>query len=101
MIHYDYATITQALHELRRAGYIIDFNLPENVKRFETGEYNSDDFTVTRVYRYEGESDPGDESIVYALESNQGIKGTLVSGFGISSNLSARKILNMLKQDMH
>jgi hypothetical protein len=40
------------------------------------------------VHRYEGESDPGDEAVVYAIESKKGIKGILVSGFGASSGKS-------------
>jgi hypothetical protein len=97
MIIFDYATVTEAINELTKQGYTIDFNLPDNVKKFETGEYNPEDFEITGVYRYEGESDPGDEAIVYAIESKNGIKGLLVSGFGISSNKSARSVLDLLK----
>ena len=96
MITYDYATVSVAINELMKQGYTIDFNLPDNLKKFETGEYHADDFEITGVYRYEGDSDPGDEAIVYAIESKAGIKGMLVSGFGISSNKSARSILEKL-----
>lgn len=46
-----------------------------------------DEFVVYKHYRLEGGSDPGDEAIVYAISSTKhDIKGTLVDGYGISSN---------------
>jgi hypothetical protein len=101
MINYDYATVSEAINDLSRKGYSIDFNLPENIEKFENGEFNADDFEVTGVYRYEGESDPGDEAIVYAIESKNGVKGVLVSGFGISSNKSARTVIDKLTHTLH
>ncbi len=97
MINFDYTTVSEAISELNKKGYSIDFNLPEQVKKFETGEYRAEDFKITGVYRYEGDTDPADEAVVYAIESKDGIKGLLVSGYGIASNQSARTILGKLK----
>jgi hypothetical protein len=37
------------------------------------------------VYRFEGNTDPADEAIVYGIESTSGMKGVLVTGYGISA----------------
>ena len=43
------------------------------------------DFSIVEIYRFEGNTDPADEAIVYGIESVKGRKGVLVSGYGISA----------------
>jgi hypothetical protein len=45
------------------------------------------------VYRYEGESDPGDEAVVYGIKSNSGKKGVYVAGFSADSDQETAKFL--------
>lgn len=44
--------------------------------------YAPDQITVVNFYRFEGESDPADESIMYQIETNDGLKGVLVDAYG-------------------
>ena len=37
---------------------------------------------ILNFYRFEGESDPADNSILYALETDDGLRGTLVDAYG-------------------
>ncbi len=89
-------TLSEVLNKLKSEGYTVDFNLQENclVCHGNTLEINPDDFVVDRHFRFEGQSDPGDEAIVYAISSvKHDIKGTLVNGYGIYSDpLSDRMI---------
>jgi hypothetical protein len=86
---YHYATVSKALQELADKGFTIDFNLEEErIKK----DYN--DFEVVHVYRYEGESDPGDEATVYGIKSKDGQKGVFVAGYGAYSEDSAAKMLD-------
>ncbi|CAN5129835.1 hypothetical protein BH09BAC2_BH09BAC2_20230 [soil metagenome] len=94
-VHYD--TVTDAINNLKQQGYTIDFNLEENCLTGGSGKYEAKDFTIVDVYRYEGASDPGDEAAVYALESEKGIKGILVAGYGISADTMTTSILSKLK----
>jgi len=41
---------------------------------------------IREYHRFEGVSDPDDMSIVYAIESQSGTRGTLVDAFGVYSN---------------
>ncbi len=89
-------TLSEVLNKLKSEGYTIDFNLQENclVCQGNSLEIMPDDFVVDRHFRFEGQSDPGDEAIVYAISSvKHDIKGTLVNGYGIYSDpLSDRMI---------
>lgn len=80
-----YDTVSQAVTGLKERGYSMDFNLKENCIICNEEKFNPDDFEIVEVYRFEGESDPGDSAVVYAIESNTGLKGVLVNGYGIYS----------------
>jgi hypothetical protein len=92
-----YAPVSEALEKLRKKGYSIDFNLKENGIVFQDQILGIDDFEIVEVYRYEGISDPGDEATVYAIESKSGLKGVLVTGFGLSSDTVSSEILKKLR----
>jgi hypothetical protein len=44
--------------------------------------YMPDQVQVINFYRFEGESDPGDNSIMYQIETADGTKGVLVDAYG-------------------
>ncbi len=80
-----YDTVSQAVNELKQRGYTLDFNLKSNSLECQGQKFNSNDFEITEFYRFEGNSDPGDEAVVYAIESKNGLKGVLVNAFGVYS----------------
>lgn len=82
---YTYDTVTEAVNGLKKRGFIIDFNLEANCLVCEKGKYDAADFEIVEVYRFEGNTDPADEAIVYGIESKEGDKGVLVGGYGISA----------------
>ena len=94
---YHYATVTEAINELREKGFTLDFNLEENCLSCKGGKFNDDEFEIREVYRYEGESDPGDQATVYGIESHDGQKGILVTAFGAGTESFASKVLEKLK----
>ena len=85
MNQYTYDTVTEAVKGLKARGFTIDFNLIENAIVCDEGSYCADEFEITEVYRFEGDSDPADEAIVYAIQSFTGKKGVLVNGYGESA----------------
>ncbi|MGZ3874856.1 MAG: phosphoribosylpyrophosphate synthetase [Mucilaginibacter sp.] len=93
---FHYATVTEAIEQLKKQGYNLDLNLKEN--HFVAGEqqYPADEFEIVDLYRYEGPSDPADEATVYALASASGIKGILVTGYGVSTEDDSAETLKQL-----
>jgi hypothetical protein len=89
-----YATVSEAIEQLRKKGFTTDFNLEENCIACSHGKFEAEDFEIVDVYRYEGNTDPADEATVYAIESKSGIKGILVSGYGVSADSASTAILN-------
>ncbi|MBK9938737.1 MAG: hypothetical protein IPP02_10180 [Chitinophagaceae bacterium] len=83
MIVYD--TVSEAVNGLKKRNFNVDFNLEENCLVCHGDKFNVNDFEIVEVYRFEGNSDPSDAAVVYAIESVNGMKGILVSGYGISA----------------
>jgi len=92
--HYD--TVSVAIGKLRKLGFKTDFNLKDNCLAHPQGKIKADGFIIVDVYHYEGDSDPADETAVYAIESYNGIKGILVTGYGNSSDPASEEILKNL-----
>jgi hypothetical protein len=80
---YSYDTVSAALKGLKERGFTKDFNLQENCIVCKEDKYNPEDFEIVEVYRYEGDSDPDDQAVVYAIKSSNGDKGVLVNSYGI------------------
>jgi hypothetical protein len=94
MISYD--TVTEAVKGLKERGYTLDFNLKSNCIECEGQKLSSNDFEIAEVYRFEGNSDPADESVVFAIESSNGVKGILVNAFGVYSESLSDEMIKKL-----
>lgn len=92
-----YATVSEAINELRKKGYTTDFNLEENCIVCHPEKFSPEEFEIVDVYRYEGNTDPADEATVYAIESKSGLKGVLVTGYGTSTDTMSTAILEKLR----
>jgi hypothetical protein len=93
---YTYETVSGAVNGLKSRGYSMDFNLNENCLVCHEDKFDPEDFEIVEVYRFEGNSDPADEAVVYAIESNKGHKGVLVNGYGPTSESMSTEMANKL-----
>jgi hypothetical protein len=98
---YQYDSVAHAITELRSKGFTEDFNLEENCLVCNDQKFAPEHFDITEVIRFEGDSDPGDEAIVYGIESHSGIKGILVNGYGYSSDPMSDAIAKKLSIHAH
>lgn len=95
-----YVTLSETLNELRREGYVEDFNLQQNCLECREGQFKvfADEFKVDKFYRFEGESNPSDAAILYAISSDtKGLKGVLVNAYGIYSDSVTDEIAEKLE----
>lgn len=95
MITYD--TVTEAVNGLQKRGFDMDFNLAENCLVCNTRRFDVKDFEIVEVHRFEGNTDPSDEAIVYGIQSVTGLKGVLVSGYGISAEGMSAEMATKLR----
>ena len=80
-----YTTLSEAINDLKKRGYKEDFNLrPTCLECASLSlEIHPEDFVVDEFHRFEGMSNPDDNSIIFAISSKDGTKGTLVDAYGV------------------
>jgi hypothetical protein len=95
----NYETLTEGINALRTQGYTEDFNLRENCIECRAGAFKvfHDEFHVDKFFRFEDDTNPSDQSILYAISSEKHhLKGVLVNGYGIYSDTIANEMMDKL-----
>lgn len=80
----DMKTLASCLNKLVLDGYEEDFKVTEQglFGLHNEKTYIPDDVHVLNFFRFEGPSDPADNSILYAIETVDGTKGILIDAYG-------------------
>ena len=82
----NYETLVDATNDLFKRGYTANLSLDEDsVNDKEQGiEMQHDEFEIDEFYRFEGQSNPSDMAIVYAISSEKhNLKGVLINAYGV------------------
>ncbi|MBP8822899.1 MAG: phosphoribosylpyrophosphate synthetase [Flavobacteriales bacterium] len=80
-----YDTLSLAVNDLIARGYTDELTLHQEclICNGNNTSLHPDEFTIDEFHRFEGDSNPSDESIVYAISSEKHhVKGVLVNAFG-------------------
>lgn len=93
-------TLVSSLNSLVQKGYTEDYKVNDKgLKALKTEKvYLPEQVKVVDFHRFEGASDPADESILYAIETNDGGKGTLVDAFGPSSDTKVTAFMQKVEE---
>ena len=92
-------TLVTVLDDLKKKGYTLDFNIAfDKLQCVQNGVcLNPEQFEIVEHFRFEGDSNPDDQSILYAVESKDGtMKGVLVNAYGIYSDPVSDEMLQKL-----
>jgi hypothetical protein len=60
--------------------------------------YKPEEVKILNFYRFEGESDPADNSILYAIETSDGKRGTLVDAYGPYADSKVTKFIHQVEE---
>ncbi len=96
-----YDTLSQAIEDLLSMGYTVDYDLVEdglkskNLKK----KWKAEELEVIKFYRFEGMTNPGDNTILYVIECNDGNKGLLVDAYGADVYISPKMIEKLRMND--
>lgn len=94
-----YNTLSQAINKLREQGYQEDFNQDANCLECKSlqRKYQPEAFTIVHTYRFEGMSSAGDNSVLYAIEANDGTKGLLVDAYGVYADSLSEEMIEKFR----
>lgn len=100
-----YDTLSEAVNDLAKRGYTADFLLHEEKDCLycvgNSLELSPEDFVIDEVYRFEGMTDPADESIVFAISSTKfNVKGLVINSFGANFGYRSSKLVEHLQKHL-
>ncbi|MCP9752222.1 hypothetical protein [Ferruginibacter sp. HRS2-29] len=80
-------TVSSILEKLRVRKQDNEFVMKDNHFTTSNGKmYNPEDLKIIRTFRFEGDSDPSDSSIIYLIEAKDGLVGYSMDAYGAYSN---------------
>lgn len=95
-----YSTLSIAYKELKDRGFDKDFEAEDGntlkVSKTEAS-FQPKDVEICEFHRFEGESNPSDTSIIYAIETNDGTKGILIDAYGADGSMRVAEFLKQVK----
>jgi hypothetical protein len=92
-------TVTEAIAILEADGYRTDFSFTDGTIRCTACDvaHAPPQLLVRRTFRFEGETDPGDEAIVLGVECPAcGMRGVVVSAYGPDASPEFMELLTQL-----
>lgn len=85
--HHEMTTLSQVLERLRIRKQDNEFKMTDAGFCTSSNKcYTSEELTIIKVYRFEGDSDPSDSSVLYLIEANDGLIGYTIDAYGVYSN---------------
>lgn len=96
----NYESLVDALPDVKRRGYTEDFEImhDELFCRALDLRFHPEEFTVDEIYRFEENSDPDDNSILYLISSSEGVKGFLLDAYGTYAENMSFEMAKKLRQ---
>ena len=80
-------TLTSVLEKLRLRKQDNEFQVTQEGFKSPAGKiYQPSDLKIIRTYRFEGDSDPADNTILYLIEANDGLLGYSIDAYGAYTN---------------
>jgi hypothetical protein len=91
----NFETLVDATNDLMKRGYTANLSMEGDTidDKAQDIHMTADDFSIDEFYRFEGQSNPDDMSIVYAVSSPKyNLKGIIVNAYGTYANDSSSAI---------
>ena len=82
-------TLSQVMSKLAQKGIVNEFTMNKEGEMKLTNSqknYNSSDLKILKNYRFEGDSSPGDNAVLYVAEDKEGNRGMIIDSYGAESN---------------
>ena len=78
----------------------------DNLKVTKQGLYSTEkdktyppaEVQIIDFYRFEGQSDPADNAIMYVIETKDGVKGTLIDAYGAYADENVNKFITEVEE---
>lgn len=92
-------TLTQCTNKMMKEGYTDSYKVKDRGLFSDKTEnyYTPEQVSVINFYRFEGQSDPADNTILYVIETADGGKGTLIDAYGPYSDAKVTAFMQQIE----
>jgi len=90
--------LTKKLEKLQKEGFTHQFDLKDGKLQADDQKYSADQLEIVEEYRFEGESNPDDMSILYAVKADDGTQGTVIDAYGTYADREIGEFLKRVKE---
>ena len=100
MANHHLKTLSEVLTSLIKKGITKETTMNEqNQMVLNKGEktYQPGDLTIIKSYRFEGDSNPADNAVLYLIQDGDGEMSTILDSYGSDSNYSGEEFDNFLR----
>ena len=94
-------TLSQVMAILAKRGVTKEFRMNDkNEMKLDGSEknYHSEELEVAKTYRFEGDSNPGDNTVLIVLKCKDGTVGYIIDNYGAESNYSGEEFDDFLRR---
>ncbi|MEZ5103745.1 MAG: hypothetical protein R2757_04575 [Draconibacterium sp.] len=95
-----YTTMVEAINNLVKKGYTHNFSVSDK-GRLEEGNsllFYSYEVELHEFHRFEGNTNPSDMSIIYAVQTKTGLRGIVIDSFGVQGSETISDFMNKVVQ---
>ncbi|MFT4202706.1 MAG: phosphoribosylpyrophosphate synthetase [Chitinophagaceae bacterium] len=81
-------TLVECINTLKKEGYTKEYQVKKGklTDPHDNETFSPDQIAIDNFYRFEGESNPSDSAILYAISTRTDAKGILVDAYGTYSD---------------
>lgn len=94
-------TVSQVLNKMRERGIENELKMNENnaffVENTDVFYTNPKELEIVKIYRFEGDSNPDDNAIIYIIRDMHGEKFFLLDAYGAKNNME-EEFINFLRE---
>ncbi|WP_228377385.1 hypothetical protein, partial [Chryseobacterium indologenes] len=94
-------TLSQVMKTLSERGIHREFRMNDNCEmKFENSEkiYQPSELTILKTYRFEGDSNPDDNAVLYVVKDDAGNRGMIIDSYGADSNYPGQEFDEFLRK---
>ena len=101
MDNHNLKTLYQVMNVLRGRGITKEIRMNEEKQFILEGTdvtYQPADLCIIKSYRFEGDSSPDDNAVLYIAQDRDGIQSLIIDSYGAESNYSGEEFDNFLRE---
>lgn len=94
------STLSSSINLAISKGYNAEFIAQANGMLWDTVNkyYDPEEVWIDNFYRFEGESDPADASILYLISTTDGKKGVLIDAYGAYDDANVSEFVHKVRE---